>query len=202
MYRQQILAAVLQHCRARGECLDCQAFMCVAPRRSNAGRARSNAACAPAGLKALSDEAAAAVELVKCSLLSAERAGTSPAAERARMLARFGEQQLVAAYRLLCEQDQLYVGGISKAYALSDAFKASLQVFPKALLKLYQCCQVHILRRCSLSCPVPLRKMQGRRLSMWQGAEGSCQSGREKLQVSRTLLLKTRLPAWANRIAH
>ena len=113
--------------------------MCVAPRRCPAGRARSNAACAPAGLKALSAEAAAAVELVKCSLLSVERAGTSPAAERARMLARFGEQQLVAAYRLLCEQDQLYVGGISKAYALSDAFKASLQVLPPCSLL----CSVH-----------------------------------------------------------
>ena len=108
--------------------------VCAAPCWSHAGRAGLSAARAPAGLKALSAEAAAAVELVKCSLLSAESAGASPAAERARLLARFGEQQLVAAYRLLCEQDQLYVGGISKAYALSDAFKASLQVLPPCSL--------------------------------------------------------------------
>ena len=109
-------------------------LVCVAPCWTHAGRAGLSAACAPAGLKALSVEVTAAVELVKCSLLSAERARTSPAAERARLLARVGEQQLVAAYRLLCEQDQLYVGGISKAYALSDAFRASLQVLPPCSL--------------------------------------------------------------------
>ena len=62
-------------------------------------------------------------------LLAAERAGESPAGQRAALLGRFTEEQLASAYAFLVAQGQVYSGGISKAYALSDAFKASLQVW-------------------------------------------------------------------------
>ena len=71
---------------------------------------------------------AEAVELIKCSLLAAERAGESVAGQRAALLERFTEEQLASAYSFLVAQGQVYAGGISKAYALSDGFKASLQV--------------------------------------------------------------------------
>ena len=81
-----------------------------------------------AGLKAPTGAVAEAVELIKSMLLAAERAGESPAGQRAALLGRFTEDQLASAYAFLVAQGQVYSGGISKAYALSDAFKASLQV--------------------------------------------------------------------------
>ena len=63
-------------------------------------------------------------------LLADERAGESSAEQRAALLGRFTEQQLARAYAFLVDQGQVYAGGISRAYALSDAFKASLQVRP------------------------------------------------------------------------
>ena len=73
---------------------------------------------------------AEAVELIKCLLLAAERAGESSDGQRAALLGRFTEQQLARAHAFLVDQGQVYAGGISRAYALSDAFKASLQVRP------------------------------------------------------------------------
>jgi len=87
---------------------------------------------------------AQAVELIKCLLLSAECAGELPTRQREVLLRRYTAEQLAAAYTFLCAQDQVYAGGISKAYALSDAFKASLQVCSYLVLQESQsACQVH-----------------------------------------------------------
>ena len=41
---------------------------------------------------------------------------------------RLSPEQLAQSYAYLCTREQVYPGGISKAYALSGAFKESLQV--------------------------------------------------------------------------
>ncbi len=99
----------------------------------------NNSAAECAGVKAPTGPVAEAVELIKSMLLAAERVGESPAGQRAALLGRFTEEQLASAYGFLVAQGQVYSGGISKAYALSDAFKASLQVRP------YTCATVQSL---------------------------------------------------------
>lgn len=88
----------------------------------------------------------AAIELIKCTLLVAERSG-QPAGQPGQnggqpgqpiglasghpgqaLLGRLSPEQLAQSYAYLCTREQVYPGGISKAYALSGAFKESLQV--------------------------------------------------------------------------
>ena len=98
---------------------------------------------------------AEAVELINCSLLAAERAGEAPAGQRAALLGRFTEEQLASAYSFLVAKGQVYAGGISKAYALSDAFKAGLQVCPH----IYASVRISLCRKAEPfgipSCPRP-----------------------------------------------
>ena len=88
----------------------------------------------------------AAIELIKCTLLVTERSG-QPAGQPGQnggqpeqptglasghpgqaLLGRLSPEQLAQSYAYLCTREQIYPGGISKAYALSGAFKESLQV--------------------------------------------------------------------------
>lgn len=85
-------------------------------------------ACMHAGNKPPTAVEAAAIELIKASLLAAERSGEASMEQRGHLAGRFTDQQLARAYEFLCEREQLYAGGISRAYGLTDAFKASLQV--------------------------------------------------------------------------
>ena len=88
----------------------------------------------------------ATIELIKCTLLAAERSGQpfgQPVQSGGQpgqltglasghpgqaLLGRLSREQLAQSYAYLCTREQVYPGGISKAYALSGAFKESLQV--------------------------------------------------------------------------
>ena len=100
---------------------------------------QSNWAAECAGIRTPTGAVAEAVELIKCSLLAADHAGESPAGQRAALLGRFTEEQLASAYSFLVAHGQVYAGGISKAYALSDSFKASLQVRPCVYVLVQMC---------------------------------------------------------------
>ena len=101
---------------------------------------------AHAGWEPITAAEVATIELIKCTLLAAERSG-QPAGQPVQsggqpgqptglasghpgqaLLGRLSREQLAQSYAYLCTREQVYPGGISKAYALSGAFKESLQV--------------------------------------------------------------------------